>query len=204
MTDVETLARRERRDYLLKFYQPSFKDHKLTVQAEGPSGGAWLYTCRNPNTSFYLFNVVVAPQVILVYGDIGALLLRVTPGGWPHEMLRWLRDATRNPDEVDYLLGKCPNPEVEFGLGELRRYLKTEAEEALTPDQLRGLREWATDHIHDHEPITQATWADAWYRATDGDHEAPDFNDWSSQMLCQYLALYHFVRLLPKEVFRDG
>lgn len=204
MTDVQTLARRERREYLLKFYAPSFKDHQLTVQAEGPSGGAWLYTCRSPLTSFYSFNVVVAPQVILVYGDIGELLLRVTPGGFPHEMLRWLRDSTRDPIELDYLLGKCPNPEWEFGEGELRRYLKTEAVESLTADQLRGLREWCTDHVHDHEPITQTTWAEAWYRVTGGDSEAPDCNDWSAQMLCQYLALYHFVRLLPTEVFHEG
>lgn len=203
MLDVTTMGRRERREHLLRFYAPSFIDHKIMVSAEGPSGGAWYYTCRSTKNGFYWFNVVVAPGVILLYGDVGELLLRVAPGGGPRAMLRWLRDSTRDPIELDYLLGKCPRPEWEFGEGELRRYLKTEAEESLTADQLRGLREWCTDHVHDHEPITQATWAEAWYRATDGDCEALDCNDWSSSMLCQYLALYHFVRLLPQEVFRE-
>lgn len=199
MKDVLTMARRERREHLLQFYAPSFKDHKITVQADENESVA-LYTCRSATSGYYWFHVVLAPGALFLYGDVGDLALRVSP---PHDALGlrcWLRDATRDAVELDYLLGKSPHPEWEFGVGELRRYLREEAAEGLKPAELRALREWG-DHFHHGEPITQEAWAEAWYNATGGDVEPPDFNDWSSQMLCQFLALYHFIRLVPEEAF---
>ena len=82
----------------------AFGQHALTVL--GP--GRW--KCRRPDSGTYGFYVFIGPGAVMVYGDIGEGIFRMSE---PEDgVIPWLRGAVESPD---YLLGKLRAADVEDG-----------------------------------------------------------------------------------------
>ena len=73
----------------------SFEHHRITADGEGS------FVCRKPGDSHYWFGVVVKPGMILVYGDIGEYVFRVSD----RDALGWFLTAG-SAGSIDYVLGK--------------------------------------------------------------------------------------------------
>lgn len=173
--------RDERRAILRIEADKAYKDHVVQVEGEG----RWY--CGRPGSGTYHFRVIMAPAMILVYGDIKDVVFRVTNSN----AMEWLRTSI---DDLDYVLGKVAafdGPTQKFSRG----------------DALRKLREL---EVRYGEPATRARKAYDRYRDRDGDEQAwgkaMDENgfdteiprDWDSQLFWQYHALRHFCRLLDE------
>lgn len=156
--------------------------HVLTT--EGPR--QWV--CRRPPgdaaggwSGRYWFRVAMLPGAILLYGDIGELLLRMQES----DPLDWLRGAVKDPD---YLLGKASAPRE-------RVFLQQEAVAAIEElgkenpaARMRVLRDWHPSHHVESATQHEQDFRRAWYFST-GDIETPDCTTWSSQRIFQAEAL---------------
>lgn len=175
---VQDETQEEHRAAIAKFAADAFHEHTLTEEAPQ----RWL--CAKPGTGIYAFRVCLVPGAILVYGDIGDMLL-VRFGG---AGLDWLRGAVRSRD---YLLGKVPvahRGEV-FLRGEAERVVK-EMEDA-GHSAADALRDALDDELEDDGPH-------AFYRAYahNVDSDVPDCADFSSELHWCAEALAWFVRTL--------
>lgn len=84
-----------------EYAKDAFKDHILIVEHE--SDKVSLYLCRKPGTGIYNFRVMIGPNCITIYGDIGdGMVLR--PGN--EEMLGWIRGSCKS---TDYVISKMPH-----------------------------------------------------------------------------------------------
>jgi len=124
----------------------------------------WL--CERPKDSAYHFYVAMPQHAIIVYGDIGEMILRP---GW-NRSIGWLRGALREGEGeyFDYLLEKVPSPhrrEV-FMPGDAIEHMVDEARD--DPDSYgsnqRVLDEFA-EAVDTHGDIrtVRESWVDAIY-----------------------------------------
>ena len=205
------MTKQEHRAQVAKLAKEAFKDHKL--HQEGP--GRWF--CAKPGTGIYSFHVACFNGCVVLYGDVGELILRPSD----KDSLAWLCDAI---DSMDYVLGKAPNPwpEREFLKGEMERELSEMGGELagkvkecfedsleMMPDSSRRRRRcWRSSRrrpasrnsltlsgIGDEQRAMAWDWAcfsnniDDWSRCC----------DWSSDMLWTYHALETFCGLVGQD-----
>ena len=85
-------SRKDNEAYYATLAEPAFKNHKITVEAEGR------YLCQEPGTIIYGFRVVDLPGAILLYGDIGHCIIQ------PYN-ISWLRGAVRSTQYVFEKMG---------------------------------------------------------------------------------------------------
>lgn len=176
-----TEQREERRAILKLEADRAFKDH--VVRSEGE--GRWY--CGRPTSSTYHFRVIMAPAMILVYGDIKDVVFRVTNGN----AMEWLRTTI---DDLDYVLGKVAafdGPTEKFSRGDALRKLKElEAQYGEAGTRARKAYDRHRDRHGDEQ---------AWAMAMDENNfDSPVPRDWDSQLFWQYHALRHFCRLLDE------
>jgi hypothetical protein len=193
-----------RRAYIAKHAEGDFANHVL-VQQE-PS--RWV--CRNPKGVGYWFFVVIGPQMVLVYGDVGELILRPSEDmtgvlGWLVGCLTKGKEDTAWP-EVDYVLSKAPHKKREFLNGEVQEYMDSLLKEhpwgeVLTRSRVAQIKDLYESNKEESESdgdmsndTLRCHWRKAYYEVTD-DPEIPDCDDWDREMLMCYQALRTFVRL---------
>lgn len=89
---MKPLHDKETHDKIRQMAETSFGKHRIEKEPTG-----WL--CKNPEAGFYWFRVILAPNLILVTGDVGDLLIH--PG--VTDPMRWLKKCLRDPS---YVFGK--------------------------------------------------------------------------------------------------
>lgn len=169
------------RDYVLRHEaDKAFQDHELKVEGEG----RWL--CARPGTGIYHFRVITAPACLILYGDIKDVIFRISD----RDALAWLRGSI---DSMDYVLGKA----VAFDEGHRKVFARGNALRELAelakedPARAEKVREHY-ERYRDFEGEARA-WAEAMSNVG-MDPTVPE--DWDSQLVWQYHALRHFLRLL--------
>lgn len=143
----------------------SFTKHVATPR--GP--GEWRFGA--PGTNMYCSRVILRPGAVIVYGDIGEWILRISDS----EPLAWLRGSVRSKD---YLLGKIK-------AGELTRFYAPDAlawlDETCADDEdersrrakVKGnLNEYRYDELVLHE------WAMACHEA---DYDDPPYHEYPTE-----------------------
>lgn len=168
----------------------SFKDHVLTTEHE--SDKISLYHCGTPGTNNCSFRIIIAPDCITVYGDIGdGMVWR--PG--TNYMLGWIRGAISSPD---YVIEKMPAncKREEFSEERARSqwaYLKecyADNEEKLallTDDRLDEI-------VEGDEGQPQEQWLAFMYEELEDDDPSLVM-DWTSEVYWTIEALKKFVQL---------
>jgi hypothetical protein len=162
----------------------SFARHVVTEEAPG----RWL--CARPGTGICHFRVVDLPNAVLVYGDIGDLLL--VRGG-----VAWARGSVYS---LDYLLGKSPHRrEVKEFYPELAKEAIVDwlEQETITPEQAEALREdWSEGFGEEFDRAV--------YEVT-GDSELCGAGMWwSSEALWCALALRWFCKATSEVLNEEG
>ena len=165
--------------------EPAFKDHVLT--AEGPH-----WRCGRTDGGVYSFRLYAPAGAIMVWGDIGAFMLR----HGAQDSLGWLASSVRNGDP-DYLLGKlCAADGAirEFKRGDAFRYIDESLRESGDPARWRAVR--SSFHERLENTYGNAEEANAWYAACH-DHRADpcEAMGWASGPLYLWHALRAFARL---------
>jgi len=213
--DIESTSARHR-ETIQRLAEDSFEKHILEEECPG------VFLCHNPKTILYSFRIAFLPAgLIVVYGDIGDMMLQRGGEGW-------LSQAIRHDYVSDYVMEKrLPrgkwNHQREFMPGdaalEITRLhagvprvqdgvdLVAEARQAgievtedhwdQPPDPAQAERiaeDWLCydESGHDSEAFGRA-WAEH------VDWEVPDFHDYSSNDLWCYEALKWFVRERAKK-----
>lgn len=192
-----------------------FSEHVITKEATG----RWF--CGKPGTGIYSFRVLCVPGAVIVYGDIGELILR--PYASPPDELAWLRGAAKNAKYPEYCLGKCPpaHKQEEFLSGDAVKYLRNMVDEAHSwydtcqerPDEILPLSlvgpEYVAEVARTAKEIAERwesnrgymrpalAWSDAVYSVT-CDPEMDHCLDFSAEMLFCFNALCWFVEHLPE------
>lgn len=204
--------------------ETSFADHEITVELmekDQETGEEYptRFRCAKPGSGMYAFRVCFLPQgMILVYGDIGEMMLQ--RGGYG-----WLKGAIRHDYISDYVMEKVlPRPDQDSkafmsgdALTELREmhdgipYVDSkginlvelarakgkepcEDDWERPPESERAIQiahEWLNyDESGGHGDV----WVRANYETAQDFWEGPDCLDYSSNQLWCYCALSWFVR----------
>jgi hypothetical protein len=174
----------------IKFFaDKAFTNHVLLKEGDG----RWY--CGKPGTCIYSFRVIVAPRAVIVYGDIGEVILLPND----NDALAWLRGSVSgNAGDVDYALGKSP-----WDL-RTRQFLPAEVEayiaecEANEDEQALGKKLRQGWELADQE--SPEAWAETCHEA--GMDEWPNCDDWGNSMLWCYCGLQKFLQLLAAEASR--
>lgn len=168
----------------------SFADHVLVAEGEG----RWY--CGKPGTGIYSFRVVSAPYHVIVFGDIGDALLRVSD----RNPVPWLRGAVRSPD---YLISKSIWRDTVFYRGDAVEYLRDALRETepsrsaiAVCEELNLSTSDAVDAIRLDDELDVRGWYEAWHDA--GECEPPSCTGPSAGMFWTVEALRCFVRLLDQ------
>ena len=202
----------ERHRALIKEMADShFKDHIIEVEEEN------VFHCKRPGTGMYSFRVCFLPAgVILIYGDIGELMLQ--RGGF-----NWLSSAIRHNYVSDYVFEKA-RPQITWrtktfltgdAVAELRRMhdgvpniedgkncveeCEKNSDHGVTDDcwevkpnpvlACKIAEEWLNLDVSGQDG---EAWSRAYYIHT-GDSEHPDCRDYDASHLYCYYALAWFV-----------
>lgn len=141
MTEVEE-TRAATRATVSELAVEAFGAHALTEVRP------WLWVCRRPNTWMYGFYVAVLPGCVVVMGDVGDGIFRMSEGS-EAAVVGWLRGAVGS---WDYLLGKLTQRQETFYPGDVLAYLRQRADEARGDDpggaggrRHERLRDWLND-----------------------------------------------------------
>jgi len=208
--EEDTSARH--RDVIKRMADSHFKDHIIEVEDER------IFRCARPGTGFYSFRICFLPAgTILIYGDIGELMLQ--RGGF-----NWLARAIRHDYVSDYVLEKA-RPRITWrtsqfmpgdAAAELREMhdgvpyvdakginfveqARAEGEDPCEDDWERQpnpvlARKIAEDWLSmEVSGCNGEDWARAYYSRT-GDCEFPDCRDYEPSILYCYHALAWFVK----------
>ena len=155
----------------------AYANHVMTRECEN----VWL--CENPKSSVWHFYVALLPHCILVYGDIGEMIIRPGSGcrmGW----LRGCLDDGKS-DSFEYMLGKVPakHKQLEFMTGDVllacEEYVVHNPEEAYRMQE--ALNNWASlvgDYGNPQE---------SWYSAASNANLDPE---WYSGYCCYDSEMY--------------
>ena len=184
-------TRDERRASYARMAATDFKDHFLTQDNERQ------WHVGVPGTGIMSFRVLTPPGAVILYGDIGELILR------PHgrDSLGWLRTSPH----LDYVLGKTPYllQRKVFLIEEARAYIaEMRAETPLVAITADRLEEAMEDARLDDPPSETADALREWHRVyyeVTGDSEPPSCSDWDNEMLWCWHGLQCFLRLLEAE-----
>ena len=87
-------------DFTKKQAAESFQNHKVTRFSDSE------FMCARPNSIVWSFRILFPPGAVIVYGDVGEMILTQYDLG-----IGWLRGAVHSPG---YLLGKCSKLKKEF------------------------------------------------------------------------------------------
>jgi len=209
----ETDTKERHRRVIKAMADANYKDHVITAESEN------IFYCAKPGTGFYSFRVVFLPGgVILLYGDIGQLMLQPGAG------FEWLKSAVKHNRVSDYVLEKT-KPCIDwrtkmFLTGDAAAELR-EMHDGIPHVDAKGIN-FVEQAKEEGEPTNDDDWelkpnpelalkiagewlsydetgqdADAWGRAyyyATGDCEYPDCRDYSTDVLYCYHALSWFVR----------
>jgi len=171
------------RGQISKMHERDFAEHQIEEERPG------IWYCAKPGTGILHFYVCFLPHAIIVYGDIGDMLIR--PGR--DRGLGWLRGATHEGDAkyLDYLLGKVPqsNRRRKFMPGDVVDSLREYGDD---PAVQKALDEWA-DRLDGGEDLQEAWCNAASYADLDSEWYGC-FEDYDAEMYWCGLALCWFVR----------
>ena len=136
--------------------------------------------------NIFSFTVVIRPSMIMMYGDIGSLVLHPYGNQTCRETYDWLNNCER---DLDYVAGKIPHKmkgiyrefDPDDAVLSIKEYAKSvgEYDEAMAQKMLEELEytEQTKEHLYD-----------MLYRVTE-DHDFPDLMSWNVQFLTQIAAL---------------
>ncbi|KKL78020.1 hypothetical protein LCGC14_2029010 [marine sediment metagenome] len=178
----------------------AFKDHVLECKVDDDVAQVW-YCGRPGGSSVYHFYVAFIPHAVVVYGDIGDMLIRP---GW-NRGLGWLRGALHDGKDkyFNYMLGKVPgkHARMEFRSGDVIESLVecVKDDESFIEETQNILDDWAEQIVFTSEGLEQA-WHEAARRDLDYDGELVyGFTDFDSEMYWCAYALRWFVREWVKQ-----
>lgn len=184
----------------------SFANHRLSWDAAGH-----YWRCSDPKRGFHWFHVFTAPFYIVLWGDNGDVVLRVSD----RDSLGWLLSAS----SLDYFVGKitaCDNPgKEEFYPGDAKVYIDDMISQYPVTDddgeedehnkryveKLQAVLKQFTDGVYDDDPAR--VWAEAWQDHI-GDGDIPDLCGPSSTALWAWESVLTFRRLHAAGVIVDG
>lgn len=170
-----------------------FSNHMLAPIVDSEHASVWC--CADPESSNMHFYIAIVPHAILVYGDLGEMILRP---GW-NRGIGWLRGALHEGDATvtgfGYLLGKVPLPhrQISFMPGDaIAEVLDSVATQGYALDEMQELLDDWADRIDDGSSIE-----DSWYAAaSNADLDCEWFSghqDYDSEMYWCAHALRWFV-----------
>lgn len=107
-------TKKQHRATISRLAVEAFAHH--VVEDLGAAGELRTWRCRQPESSFHAFRVVMWPGWIVVAGDIGDTLFQHSD----RDGLPWLRGAVKSPD---YLLGKVRGARKSFMPGDAARFV---------------------------------------------------------------------------------
>ena len=171
-----------------------YSDHVMTKEQEN------VWRCGRPGSSNWHFYVAILPHCIVVYGDIGEMIIRP---GW-NRGIGWLRGCLDDgkSDSFSYMLGKVPSPhrqEVFMPgdvIAECLEYGNNPDNQAAHEVQ-NALDDWA-ERIGDNEDQRESWYAAASHADLECEWYA-GYNDYSSEMYWCAYALQWFVAAWVKE-----
>ena len=169
MENVSTGHYQETVETVERLAKVSFAGHVLTSDPAWPG----LWRCRNPGTTFYSFNILFPPGAVVLYGDVGEIILRPND----YDSLGWL---TRCINSRDYILSKIRPGTKTYYLGDG----KAELEKAMEGKIHVGVS---------FDIYTMEQFHNSWYEVTDSD--MPEISGHSAANLWNYEALGTFCRL---------
>ncbi len=187
--------RKEHREDALAAVVQAMAEHVVELQPGTCRDSITHWRCFKPGTGMWSFNVLFGPDVIVMWGDIGELILR--PGG-SDRGIGWLRSATT----IEYFFEKASDVPRVFLLGQValdvRDLARQDRENGVDTAeierrvnevvcQMQLSPEWHAD-ITWHDALSDVGWAD--------DSEFPTCDDYSAQKLIQFYALHRFVRIV--------
>lgn len=156
----------------------------------------WL--CRTPGQSSYWFFVIVCPGTVIVYGDIGDAILRMserTTAG----TLAWLRGSVESPD---YMISKIVDPKRSFYPGDVIGFIEDRVKEDEGDDNDEAIFSPMRLIMHDvvemarFGDLNQHTWSEicvdeAWDSETHGVGDGFDAHCfWTVEALKTFIRLY--------------
>lgn len=102
----------------------AFKGHELKVETDDR------WACRRPGSSNYWFRVIKAPAALIVYGDVGEIVLRISD----IDPIPWLRGAIDSPEYLWKKVQASKSPKTMFypkdALAWLEQYIRESYPEA--------------------------------------------------------------------------
>jgi hypothetical protein len=129
----------------------AFTRHVLTAEGDG----RWL--CRAPDTNAYWFRLIVAPNALIVLGDLGEMVARpYTP-----DPIAWLRGAVGSPGYFVEKVQASKSPTKEFYPVECLQWLQHTIKEIGRPGNegyVAALRDAGDAYRGD------GLWQDEWLR----------------------------------------
>lgn len=160
---------------IAKMAAAEFAKHELIQEGEGR------WRCGTPGSPFYWFRVITAPGTVIVFGDVGAAVLRFSA-----EPIEWLQGAVRSPD---YLISKAEWKDETFYEGDALAWM----EDRIVEGDVHAVL--AKGRLADAPWMSREQWMAAW------EEEAlsgilPKFMGPSSQMYWIIEALRWFVGAL--------
>lgn len=179
-----------------------FAKHAISQDPEAPN----VFLCKTPGTAIHSFRVAFLPAgLIVVYGDIGDMMLQ--RGG-----LGWLRGAVRGDYVSSYVMGKRLGGRDVFVPGDGVAILRNmyngvrdgSADEWIEPPVPNTVEAIIDDWLRwDSSGSYAAAWFTAWAEHTDDD-EPPSCKGYSANDLWCYFALEWFVRNHNPEAAAQG
>jgi len=93
-------TKKENRATVAQIAKEALAEHSITPeQTEGP---VRMWYCGRKGTGMYSYRVIAAPNMLLVYGDVGDYILQV----YDKDLVPWLRGAIKSEN---YLISKMIN-----------------------------------------------------------------------------------------------
>lgn len=150
------------------------------------SGDFSIWSCENPDSSFYWYRIVCMPGCIIIQGDVGNRIFSV----YDKDVIGWLRGAIKSPD---YVMGKCEDKHKEFVSDEAKRILNELREEH--PEIVDEIEDkWADEH--DDYQLIQAMHESS---LTDVSEYTEMFYDFNPDVIWSYACLDKFIQLLDSQ-----
>lgn len=149
---------KEHHDQIRKMAEEAFGGHEITYEGGGDAVRSWL--CRRPDRGMHWFRVILGPNMIMVTGDLGDMVLH------PHtpDVMAWVKGSLRS---VSYVFEKLGHKLVEFdaelvksGLDEYERDLRDGLDEG---EDLGQEMKDAFEDLRQREFYTAQSFYDAFY-----------------------------------------
>jgi hypothetical protein len=167
---------------MMEFQRDTFKTHTITKREEV---GDVKYFTLHGDTSFHWFRLLLAPGVVVVYGDIGDGIFYT--GG---DSLQWILNL--RDEDSGYALRKMKRPQYEFSAEYFIRCMDMLRED--DPELYIVIdKEWRKRTEDVYEGLFPSIWAEIWSE-TCGGIDVPDVMDYDSECYWLFNALITFKR----------